>query len=340
MRALKTLLALALAAALLAVPALALDLEPGTGSGFYVRDTADVLSAETEEIVAQYNAVLESECDSAQLVFVTVNYLDEDTDVASARLMSDWGVGSRTDSNGMLVLLVAEEGRGWLTVGSGIHRSFDDDTAGDYMDDYFWPSADKSRYDDAVQTLAEKLYDWYLDYYDVDAAALDSGYGYDESYGGYGYDGYGYGYGEPEPAQSTGGGFFMAIFAIILIVFMIWIIGASSRFRRMRGWGYTGGFWPIFWFGGRRRYNDWYRRQPPPPPPPMGGRPMGPGPGPGPMNMGMRNMPSHRRPAPPSRPSRPSGGFRSGGGGFRGGGGGFHGGGFGGHSSGGGGGRR
>lgn len=331
MKALRYILALALAAVLLTVPALAIDLEPGTGSGFYVRDTADVLSSETEELVAQYNSILESQCDSAQLVFVTVNYLDEDTDVAAARLMSDWGVGSSSDSNGMLVLLVAEEGRGWLTVGSGIHRSFDDDMADDYMDDYFWPAVDNERFDDAVQTLAGNLYDWYLDYYDVSEADM-SGYGYDESYSSYGYN-------EPDPARSNGGGFFMAIFAIILIIFLVWIVGASSRFRRMRGWGYTGSFWPIFWFGGRRRYNEWYRRQPPPPP---GPGPSGFGPGPGPMNMGVHNTPPHRRPSPPTRPSRPSGGssFRSGGGFRGGGGGGFHGGGFGGHSSGGGGGRR
>ena len=95
---------------LLAVPAWAIDLEPGTGDGFYVRDTANMLSTETEDLIAAYNAsILEPACDSAQLVVVTVRYLDQDADLAATELLSDWGVGSASQSNGMLLLLV---GRG------------------------------------------------------------------------------------------------------------------------------------------------------------------------------------------------------------------------------------
>ncbi len=324
MKKIRTILAIAVAVALLTVPAYALDLEPGTGSGFYCQDTAKVLSAETEELLAEYNAVLEAECSEAQLVVVTVNYLDEDADVAAARLMADWGVGSLARSNGMLLLLVANEYRGWLSVGDGIDSVFDDDIAAQYLDQYFWDDVDNDRFDDAVQNLCSQLYAWYLDYYDV---SLASGELPTES--------------ASAPAAAGVTGFLVAMLVLLLLVFLVllWVFGSVSRFNRMRGWGYSGGFFPIFWFGGGRRYREWARRQPPPPPP------VGPGPRSG----------SHAAPPPvryrSSAPrgggfgGRPGGGAgrssggRSGGFGGRSGGG-FHGGGFGGHSGGGGAGRK
>ncbi len=345
-------LAALLAVTVLAVPALAIDLEPGTGDGFYVRDTADVLNAETEELVAAYNAtVLEPLCDEAQLVVVTVRYLDEDSDLAATELLNDWGVGG-AQSNGMLLLLVTEEYRGWLAVGQGLSAAFDDDTAGRYLDEYFWDYIDKDKFDEGVQTLAANLGAWYADYYDADLSSLtDSQDSYYDSYPSYGgYNGYG-GY-DPQyaPAQgvNTGiSGFALALFVVLLLLFL-WVLGAMGRFTRMRRWGYSGGFFPIFWFGGRRRYRsyrDQFRGAPPPPPAP------GPRPGPGgPAGFGgfggFMGGGVNRTGGADRRTSgfRSSGGgnFRSGssfrgGGGFHGGG---HGGGFGGHSGGGGAGRR
>lgn len=327
MKALRTLLAFLLAAALLTVPALAIDLEAGTGSEFYCRDAAGVLSSETEQLLTAYNDVLENQCDGAQLVVATVNYLSQDADLAAAELMSDWGVGSASQSNGMLLLLVAGEYRGWLTVGDGLDEVFDDDTASLYLDRYFWDDVDADRFDEAVQTLAENLYDWYLDYYGVSD------------------------YEQQAPSPSGGSGIvavFAVIFLLLIFIVLIWVIGAASRFTRMRSWGYTGGFFPIFWFGGGRRYRS-YRDQfrPPPPPGPGPGGPAGFG-GPGGFMGG--GFPGPRQNSSFSRPrgsgfgGRPGGGAgRSGGfgGGSRGGfGGGTRGGGFGGHSGGGGAGRR
>ncbi len=303
-------LAVLLAVTMLAAPALA-DIEPGTGSGFYVRDTANVLSAETEQTIAEYNAVLESGCDGAQLVVVTVSYLNEDADVAAARLMNSWGVGSSSQANGMLLLLVANEHRGWLALGAGIDDDFTEDAADQYMEDYFWPDVDDDRFDDAVQKLTARLYALYLDLYDYQ----DESVSYQPQQV------------VPQAPSSSGISSVFGLIVLLLIgVVILWVLGAASRFTRMRRWGYSGGFFPIFWFGGRRRYNDWYRRQPPPPPGPGGFG--GPGPGPGP-NVFRQSAP--RSPAPRGGgfggftrgggSGRSSGGF---GGGFRGSGGGGH----------------
>ncbi len=341
MKALRTALVLLLTACLLTVPVYASLPEPGTGAAFYVQDEANVLSSETEQQLLEYNAYLERVCDGAQLAVVTVNYLDDDADVAATRLMNDRGLGSADQSNGMLLLLVAKEARGWLAVGAGLDRAFSDEQAGEYLEDYFWDDVDAGRFDQAVQTLTGKLYDWYLDYYGVsDTSYSQSGSSIQDIYGY-----------EPAPVrQSRIGSIFRGLMVVLMLFVLVWILGAASRFTRMRRWGYSGGFFPIFWFGGRRRYRDWTRRQPPPPPGPRGpGGPAGFG-GPGGFMGGSFGGPRPgARPTTFTRPSPPRGsgfGGRSRGGGagrsggsFRGGGG-FHGGGFGGHSGGGGAGRR
>jgi uncharacterized membrane protein YgcG len=52
--------------------------------------------------------------------------------------MNDWGVGSASANNGMLLLLVAKEYKGWLMQGYGIKGSFTDDVANEYLNEYFW----------------------------------------------------------------------------------------------------------------------------------------------------------------------------------------------------------
>lgn len=311
---------------LLSVPAMAIDLEAGTGDAFYVQDTANVLSAATEAQIVAYNETLESQCSNAQLVVVTVNYLDEDSDVAALQLMNDWGVGSAENSNGMLLLLVANEYRGWLATGDGIDEVFTDKTADEYLNEYFWDYVDNDQFDEGVFFLSSAIYEWYLDYYGVSNTSE-----YSNSSTGLATEPYPheYEYYEPHPPAQRRSGFGGVLTFIILFV-IVWTLLSGSHYRRMRGWGYTGSFWPLFWFGGPRMYRSWHRRYP--------------GPGPGP-------RPPHGSPGPHPggfSNTRRSGGFGSGFGGHSGGGagrtGGFggssRGGGFGGHGGGGGGGRR
>lgn len=335
-----TVIFLLLAVTLLSLPAAAIDLEAGTGEDFYLQDTANVLSAETKSQIVQYNETLESQCGEAQLVVVTLNYLDEDSDVAALQLMNDWGVGSAEDSNGMLLLLVAQEHRGWLATGDGIDHVFTDDTCDKYLNEYFWDYVDNDEFDEGVQCLTAALYDWYLEYYEVSGTGSSALSQTEDTYVSE-YEPY------PQPYESQRGNNFMNILTLIIVIVVLWALIANSRYHRMRGWGYGGSFWPVFWFGGHRMYRDWYRRNPGPRPPHTphrrggpGGPGMGPG-GPGGMSGrgGMGGHPSGHRstggPRPGGMGGRPSSGSRGGGMG-----GGPRGGGMGGHGGGGGGGRR
>lgn len=290
---------LLLMTAITLLPAFALV---GQSEEYYVADYANVLDNDTENRIVDSNKKLFSQT-GGEIVIVTVEYLDGYySDEYAISLFNRWGVGSKERNNGMLLLLAVQEKKAWLTQGAGIADAFDSDTINNLLDRHFFPEFDKGNYDKAVNTVFDKLIDWYEDYYDFDLNSQNNGYG-TGYYSQGGYHGGGYG-------SSPRFGFAaIPIMAVIFIVVLIAIVSSVSRFGRF-GWGgryHTGFFNPM----GFLLFNS-LRRRPP------GGfwGPRGPGGG-----------------FPGS-----GGGFSSGRGGGRGGGGGFSSGG--GRSSGGGGGRR
>ncbi len=147
-------------------------------SSFYVCDDAGVLSDELEQKIITLNAQLESQCKGAQIVVVSVEYMDGlYADEYAYTLMNDWGVGSSTENNGMLLLFATKENKGWLAVGAGILGSFGSNAADDYLDQYFWDKYDKGSYDDAVEALVDALGNWYLKHYNVSSVSTVSSSG-------------------------------------------------------------------------------------------------------------------------------------------------------------------
>lgn len=295
---------------------------------FYVADYANVLSPETEKKIISSNEDvdgLEALCNGAQIVVVTIEYLDSglDAEEYANRLFYDWEVGDADANNGMLLLLVTKEYKGGLVVGAGLDGAFTDKQRTQYLNDYFWGYVDADEHDKAVNSLLEKLFTWYATYYAIDndqagAAVPNGGGGYN--------DGYFDGYYEGQTSVSPGRSFFSGLYTVFILLLVVIIIIASAVTDRRRYNSYYVGLGrPIpryhFWymFGGPHRHHHHYHHRPP-------GGPRGPG-GPG------------GRPPGGSGGGRPpsSGGGFGGGSGFGGfGGGGRSGGGFGGFGGGGG----
>ncbi len=198
---------------------------------YYVADYADVLSGELEKTIIDCNGDLEYYCSGAQIVVVTVRYLDGMySDEYAGTLFNSWGVGSAEENNGMLLLLATAENKAWLTVGDGIDESFTDRMADQYLEEYFWDDFDAGEYDSAVSSLFGALLDWYEDYYGLNSSGAgqpysdwDSDYDYGSDYGYYSY------------------GFSDIVFAAIR-----WIVIIAV-------------FLAIFSSNDRRRYNAYYR---------------------------------------------------------------------------------
>lgn len=295
---------------------------PSLPSGQCVVDDANVLSSSTVQTITDLNAQLESSCSGAQIGVLTVDYTGNlTTEDYALQAFNTWGIGSSSENNGVLILLVMEsqeyeDDDYYLTYGDGFRNTTLESQASalaQTMEDDFV----RQDYDDAVTTCARNVAQTIADIYGVSLSGGNTNNG---------------SYNEPAYDDNSGGGFgdillgFVTIlFTIILLLIIVSVIVYT----------FSGPLSGLFWcFGG-----PWHRGPRPPrgrrnPPPPPPGGPYGGFGGPGPYGgRGPRSSP------PPRRTPPRSGGF--GGGSFGGGsfGGGSFGGMGGGSSHGGGGGR-
>lgn len=149
----------------LAIPALAAFPEMDE-EYVYVTDAAGVLSSDTKDSIVEANYWLEENCGGAQIAVVTVEYLDGMySDEYANQLFSDWGIGSQSSNNGMLLLLATREGKAWLTTGSGISSALSSSTIDGWFEDVFWDDFDDGNYDRAVMAMLNQLVGWFEDYY-------------------------------------------------------------------------------------------------------------------------------------------------------------------------------
>lgn len=289
---------LVLAALVMAAAAGAVNI-PTPTSEFYVADFANVLDTTTEEYIISKNRSLESK-NGAQVVVVTVDSTESDIEDYAYRLFNDWGIGSSTYNNGVLILFAIGDDNYFIMTGYGIEDDFPASVLSEIIDKKTEPYFAKKDYNNAAGTTVDAF-----------AAKLES-----MSFGGI-----------PNPGNNDGGqnqtekpGFFSQVFSfiaalgyfanVIIILVLFIVLGVVRSFARPR---FYGGRW---FFRPRWFIWPWWR--------PRGPRwPRGPG-----------------APPRPPRPPRSSGGFgggrtggfgggRGGFGGARGGGGGTRGGGIG-----------
>ena len=310
-------LALVVGAAVLCPAALAAASLPDLPKDQCVVDDAGVLSSTTVQTITELNAQLESSCSGAQIGVLTVEYTgNESTEDYAAQAFNAWGIGSASENNGVLILLVMEsaqyaDGDYYLTYGDGLRNTTlakQSSAIAQTMEDQFAAQD----YDGAVTTCARNVANTIADIYGVSLSGSTGTAG---------------GYYEDSPAQDDGPTTFedvvlgIVMLLLTLLFFFILIVAVLRIF--VAPIGYSMGFRRGIFLWGAPHYR--YRNPPPPP-----GPGFGPGYGPGPRN---------DRPRPPRnnnrRPPRPptGGGFGGMGGGSFGGGagrGGFGGGSFGG----------
>ena len=265
-------LAVVISAAALCPAAFAAQL-PSLPKDQCVVDDANVLNSSTVQTITDLNAQLQSSCNGAQIGVLTVEYTGNDsTEDYAAQAFNTWGIGSSSNNNGVLILLVMEsplydDGDYYLTYGDGFRNTTLDSQASaiaQTMEDAFAIQD----YNTAVTTCARNVANTIADIYGVSLSGNGGG-----SY--------------QQPAQESGMGFgdvltmivtaFLAILLFVilaLVVFQIFISPIGHAF----GW-----YWgPFGWFGGPRPprgprgpRGPGGPRNPPPPPPPFGGGPRG-----------------------------------------------------------------
>lgn len=227
-------LAVVLSAAVLCPAAFAAQL-PSLPKDQCVVDGAGVLSSSTVQTITELNAQLESSCSGAQIGVLTVEYTGNDsTEDYATQAFNAWGIGSSSNNNGVLILLVMEsaqyaDGDYYLTYGDGFRNTTlakQSSAIAQTMEDQF---AAKN-YDGAVTTCARNVANTIADIYGV---SLSGGTGNTVQPG---YQG----------SQSRGGSTLTDILTLVVSVVLLIVIIRSMAyvFASPCGW--------LWCFGGPR----------------------------------------------------------------------------------------
>jgi len=248
----------------------------------YVTDDAGILSDETEQYVVSRVSALKQLC-GGEIAVATIDFLPYglNSEEYAYELINQWGVGDKEKNNGVVLLLVPGEAKGWITAGLGIEQSLTAGRLDSILNLYLWTDFDNGDYDIAVRNTVDAVLEWYEQYYNISVgqlAATPSG-----SFGGGAAA-------QPIEDEDDDDSMMYLILFIILVIIVMSVLNNSGHVATRR----HSTFVPIF-FGSRR-----------PPRPPFGGG-FGPGPGSGPSS-------HNRRP-----PSSFGGGSSFRGGGFGGG---------------------
>lgn len=229
-------LAVVVSAAVLCPAAFAAQL-PSLPKDQCVVDDAGVLSSGTVQTITELNAQLESSCSGAQIGVLTVEYTGNDsTEDYATQAFNAWGIGSSSNNNGVLILLVMEsaqyaDGDYYLTYGDGFRNTTlakQSSAIAQTMEDQF---AAKD-YDGAVTTCARNVANTIADIYGV---SLSGGTGNGSTVQP-GYQG----------GQSSGGSALTDILTLVVSVVLLIVIIRSVAyvFASPCGW--------LWCFGGPR----------------------------------------------------------------------------------------
>ena len=236
---------------------------PDLPAGQCVVDDAGVLSSSTVQTVTDLNAQLQSSCKGATIGVLTVQYTGSlSTEDYAVQAANAWGIGSSSENNGVLILLVMEsplyeDGDYYVTYGDGFRNTMLESQASaiaQTMEDDFV----NRDYDAAVVTCANNVADTIAQVYGV---SLNGG--------------------SAEPADdhmSFGEVISTLVMLFLTLVILLWLAMLVFRFFIApigRLFGHNSGAFAAGYMAGSARRR--YRRGPPPPPGPGFGPGYGPG---------------------------------------------------------------
>ena len=124
---------------------------PRTTTGGWVTDQAEVLSADTEQMLNQSIAAFEAETRN-EIAVVTVDQVDANMTPRAfgVRLFNHWGIGKAIQNNGVLVLLSMGDRRVELITGRGVESVLPDSEAQDIVNSKMLPPLIRDRPNEAV----------------------------------------------------------------------------------------------------------------------------------------------------------------------------------------------
>ncbi|HZX20941.1 MAG TPA: TPM domain-containing protein [Clostridia bacterium] len=151
-----------------------LEIPKAPTEDIYVQDYASILSKEVKDDMLKMSSVLK-ETTTAELVVVTVPSMDgRPVEEYALNLFRQWGIGSKDQRNGVLLLVADEDREARIEVGYGLEGAINDAKAGAILDEmiaYF----QIDDYDKGIATAYSLLLNEILVEYNVDADVIFEG---------------------------------------------------------------------------------------------------------------------------------------------------------------------
>ena len=251
----KRILALITAVLVAAAPSFASCASYEKPSRVYVADYADVIDSDIEDYIVEKGAKLDS-LTGAQVVIVTVDFVDGDIEDFCYDLFNDWGIGDQNKNNGVLVVMSIGDQDAWAMQGAGLESALTSGKISSMMDDYLADDFFAGKYSEGAKNIFDAFANWLCTYYGVSLSGSTPQNGVqtsgDYNNGSLDSNRNNYQTSSPNEGKNSGSSFGFAK-TLLLIIFLI-IIFAPRR-RRRRSGGFGTGFLLGNLFSRGRNYN-------------------------------------------------------------------------------------
>lgn len=140
---------------------------PDPSYEFYVYDEADLMSNDLESYIININKNLYRDT-GAQIVVVTINSLENtDINLYAVELFEEWKIGSIKEDNGILILIVPEEGQLWIETGYGAEGIFPASKTKRIIERHMIPYFKEDRYSDGILAGFNEIKAGFEEEYDI-----------------------------------------------------------------------------------------------------------------------------------------------------------------------------
>lgn len=132
----------------------------------YVADYANVIDSDVENYIIRTGAKL-CEKTGAQIVIMTVKFIDGDFEDFCYEIFNDWGIGDAKLNNGILVVMSIGDQDAYCLQGAGLEKSLTSGKISTMMNDYLADDFFSGDYSAGARHIFDAFKDWLCDYYNV-----------------------------------------------------------------------------------------------------------------------------------------------------------------------------
>jgi len=140
---------------------------PEPNYDFYVYDEAKIIDNSVRDYIIDVNRDLYKKT-GVEIVVATINSLEGiDINSYATSLFEKWKIGGKDQDNGMLLLIVPEDGEVWIEVGYGLEGVFPDSKVKRIIDNYIFTYFAVEDYSNGILSGFNKILDGVEDEYNI-----------------------------------------------------------------------------------------------------------------------------------------------------------------------------